>query len=70
MNIIHLIIFTHLCNCPETAFTLFGSLSSLRVYQRGGHILYLPSAELPKPQDREKKRKKKRNVRIWALMVF
>lgn len=57
MNIIHLIIFTHLYKCPETAFTLFGSLSSLRVYQRGGHIVYLPSAELPKPQDQKKRKK-------------
>lgn len=44
-------IFTHLSNCPENVFTLFGSVSSLRVYQRGGHILYSSECWIAKNQN-------------------
>lgn len=55
-------IFTHLCICPEKVFTLFGSVFSLRVYQRDDHILNLPSAEWPKPKHEKRQ--------IWAMAVL
>lgn len=47
---------THLDSGPGAELTLFGSKSSLRVYQHGGHGIFVASADLPGKNTRRKKK--------------